>query len=706
VDGLLDTGVAKRRTGGPVSFIGASTMKQTDLDKQLPVLGMCALLMLCLFLPSVDVAAKTINFMPDNSVILNPERGLAKQMIVGDGSIDELSELRGDNHTVAWGIIRLDAFRTTPVLPGSTLNEFRRWFEEVRASRVKSVLRIVYHQEESFDPQGAIPAIQEAHLTQLGAAVFTPYKDVIIALQAGGIGAYGEWFYAQPGLTNSAARKRLLDKMFAVVPDDAFVMVRTPYYKLEYEAEGGENDRVYRTAHYNDCLLSNADDTGTYACHPWPGSCPAVSSLQSDVANDSAVVPVGGETCNSTPLNDCAETLNGMAYYGYSFINTLWFSSIRSKWEAQGCFDTIAAKLGYRYELITATVPDSLVAGSDFTVSVTLKNTGWAPMYHARPVYIRLMDASGTELAYFWTGAESRNWLANEQEHTLTNTFRVPENVQADSVSLSLWMPDSNPDNYTIPEYAVQFANQGVWDSANGNNILATNIPVVVGSSCGGEATLRDGQWAMLSLPCESPAGTTVGDLFGDDITIGGDPAVYGRDWQVYVYDPLLPSASRYVDPGVSGTLAPGQGIWVIQQTGDDVILDLPSGSRITSTDSASDAVCQAQNGCVPLSLSGAPNDGIIWHLLGNPLPFGVVASDLRVSTPRGSCGVAQGGCSPTMAAAANVVDHEFWHYSEGRYVALTGAAEIAEWAGFWAAELPAAANNRPVLHIPVSATN
>lgn len=457
-------------------------MKQIDFGKQLPVFdkmfGTSALLAVCLYLQPVDVVAKTISFIPDNSVILNPERGLAKQMIVGEESIDELSELRGDNHTIAWGIIRLDDFRITRVLPDSKINEIRRWFDEVRASRVKSVVRIVYHQEESFDPQGASSAIQEAHLAQLGADVLTPYADLIVALQAGGFGAYGEWFYTQPGLNSSAARARLLGKMFEAVPDDAFVMVRTPYYKLEYEATGGDHDRVYRTAHYNDCLLSNADDTGTYACYPWPGRCPSISSLQSKVAIDSDVVPVGGETCNSTPLNDCAEILDGMAYYGYSFINTLWYSSVRSKWEAQGCFDTIAARLGYRYQLKSATVPDCVTPGSEFSVSVTLENMGWAPMYHARPVYIRMMDASGGELAWFWTGAESRNWLANSAEHTFSNTFTVPEYVSAGPVSLSLWMPDNKPGNYDIPEYAVQFANQGVWDSATGNNVLATGIPV------------------------------------------------------------------------------------------------------------------------------------------------------------------------------------------------------------------------------------
>lgn len=424
------------------------------------------------------VQAGEVDYSPGATLILNPERGLAKLMEVGDESIEEVAQLRDDNHTIAWGIIRLDAYRYTDILPDSKIDEINRWLNAVRDHRVKSVLRIVYHQSERFSSPEASIAVQEAHLSQFENDVFRPNSDVIFALQAGGFGAYGEWYYAPGEHIGAAARKQLLDSMFDVLPGDAFVMVRTPWYKQEYESAGGSDDRVYRTGHYNDCFLSSADDTGTYACYPWNESCPSVRSLQSFNATDSTVVPVGGETCNDSYLNDCAAALQGLEYYGYSFVNSLWFSSIRSKWESQGCFEQIASRLGYRYELVSATVPDNIRAGVEFTVSVTLKNTGWAPMYHSRPVYIRMMDADGNELLYYWTGAESRDWYAG-QEYTFSNTFTAPALLDTSSVSLSLWMPDKKPENYNIAEYAVRFANDGVWDAGNGNNVLTQNVPVL-----------------------------------------------------------------------------------------------------------------------------------------------------------------------------------------------------------------------------------
>lgn len=225
---------------------------------------------------------------------------------------------------------------------------------------------------------------------------------------------------------------------------------------------------------------------------------------------------------------------------------------------------------------------------------------------------------------------------------------------------------------------------------------------LITGSVCDTAVTLQNDQWTTLSLPCEAPAGTDIADWFGDDITINGQPAVYGSDWRVFVYDPLLASPSKYVDPGADGRLLPGQGFWIIQMTDNDVTLRLPSGSQVFATDLAGDVRCVSPAGCVNLSLTGASNTGTIWHLLGNAFPAGVAMHDMRISTSSGPCSAGQGGCAPVDAAAANVLHDSFWRYNGVAYDPLTGGATVDEWVGFWAAELPAAVNNVPVLHVPL----
>ena len=670
-------------------------------------INICARALLAAFLwlaLNTQNHAATIAYEASDEVILNPERGLAKFMVVGDASISDIEQLRADNHTIAWGIIKLDAYRTTAIIPDEKLLEIDNWLAAVRRSRVKAVLRVAYHEVPDFLANGATLDVQESHLTQLGSEAFVPYADVIVALQAGGIGAYGEWFYTTPDLITAQSRKRLIDKMYEVVPDDAFVMVRTPHYKQEYEAAGGQDDRIYRTGHYNDCLLSSPDDTGTFACYPSTASCPTIPQLQSYASNDASVVPVGGETCNSTSLNDCPAALAAMEYYGYSFINTLWFSSIRSKWEAQGCFGDITKQLGYRYELISAVVPDSISAGSDMSVSVTLKNTGWAPIYHDRPVYIRLVDANGSELQYNSIEVDPRDWFATNGTYTFTTTFTAPANLDTNSVSLSLWMPDNNPVNYRIPEYSIRFANTGVWDSVSGDNVLATSIPVVPKSdSCDSRFSLPSNQWVTLSLPCQLPVGTSVGDLFADDILVNGRPSEYGRDWIVYTYNVGSAASTRYVDPGVEGTLSPGQGFWIIHDTGSLVSLDLPEGGVPVSSDEPDSVGCPDPMGCIGIPLTGRSNSPVTWQLIGNPLPGAVSIDTVLVTSTSGPCSGSGNACTLSSAFANNLTGDTLWHYSADGYQALTGSSSLDAWYGFWLVELPAAAGNSPLFLFPAS---
>ena len=652
---------------------------------------------------STPASAASISYIPSDEMILNPERGLAKFMVVGEGSIGEIEQLRTDSHTIAWGIIKLDDYRSTAVLPESKLTEIKNWLAAVRRNRVKAVLRVAYHEENNFQANDATLSVQESHLTQLGREAFVPYEDVIFALQAGGIGAYGEWYYTTSDLTTAQSRKRLIDKMYDVVTDDTFVMIRTPYYKQEYEAAGGLDDRIYRTGHYNDCFLSNEDDTGTYGCYPSSSSCQSVSQLQDYTANDSDTVPVGGETCNATPRNDCPATLSAMEYYGYSFINTLWFTSIRSKWEAQGCFDDITNQLGYRYELISAELPDSISAGADASVSVTLKNTGWAPMYHNRPVFIRLLDANGSEIQHNAVETDPRDWLAGDDTYTFTTTFQVAADLNTESVSLSLWMPDSNTAIYEVPEYSVRFANLDVWDSVNGDNVLATGIPVTlnVGSdTCSSGFTLPSDQWITLALPCQPPAGTSVGDLFSDDILIDGGSAEYGRTWIVYSYDAINSASPDYVNPGIDGALSLGQGFWIYQNTGSPAQLDLPAGSVKVSRDSPDSANCVDPAGCKSLPLTGRANGSVAWQLLGNPLPDAITTNNVLLETSNGVC---SGACDVATASGNGLIGDTLWHYSADGYQALTGSSSINPWYGFWLAGLPAAAGNQPTLLFPMS---
>jgi len=225
--------------------------------------------------------------------------------------------------------------------------------------------------------------------------------------------------------------------------------------------------------------------------------------------------------------------------------------------------------------------------------------------------------------------------------------------------------------------------------------------------------SLANNEYELLSLPCDVPPGTTVSDLFEDDI---GAP--YGiPNWLVYIYDPSIGSGGNYANIGPNGTLVPGQGFWIIQVTGEARTLVLPEGSREVATSTADGPACLSTIGCKRLPLSGLtlPIDQATgepirarWNLLGNPfnVEFGLPISTFKVTTAAGTCSVDNGGCTldeavqPSIDVSPNLV----FRYSLAirDYEPLTSDSNINSWDGLWVGELSQAAGNSPALVIPL----
>lgn len=115
-------------------------------------------------------------------------------------------------------------------------------------------------------------------------------------------------------------------------------------------------------------------------------------------------------------------------------------------------------------------------------------------------------------------------------------------------------------------------------------------------SSTALKKTLESDVWQQLSLPCQPPAGTTVGDLFADDLH-----GTTGTDWALFTNDSM---AGRYRAATADSELAPGVAFWIIQASGVARVIDLPAGSAITGTTGV-DPACATINGCRELPLMG-----------------------------------------------------------------------------------------------------
>jgi hypothetical protein len=56
--------------------------------------------------------------------------------------------------------------------------------------------------------------------------------------------------------------------------------------------------------------------------------------------------------------------------------------------------------------------------------------------------------------------------------------LRVPADLEPGKYRLALWMPDEAQAIKNAPDYAVRTANEGAWDAAAGENVLAADLEV------------------------------------------------------------------------------------------------------------------------------------------------------------------------------------------------------------------------------------
>ncbi len=196
---------------------------------------------------------------------------------------------------------------------------------------------------------------------------------------------------------------------------------------------------------------------------------------------------------------------------------------------------------------------------------------------------------------------------------------------------------------------------------------------------------LLDNQWHQISLPMNPGSNNTVADIFGDD-----GLGTYGTDWDLYSYNP---STNSYDQPGITDILSQGVGYWIIQMSGDDKILKMPTGS--TETPTTTPTGCPANKDCfeIPLATEAGADQ---WNMVGYPFAVSGLLSNSRIVATTNNC---TSGCEIEDAEIDDVFQNQLWTYNGAEYVEVTTTiGTLDPWLGYWAATLNNASTNNPSL--------
>ncbi|MBQ4391444.1 MAG: DUF4832 domain-containing protein [Paludibacteraceae bacterium] len=450
---------------------------------------------------SNSISAVQVSYTADNtSIFRNPERGFLLQLEKNvtatapynvKGREWFLEENAAQNQSLVLVLYYLDNFKTTATLPNEILNAFDEDMAVLRQYGFKCVLRFAYTNSASGEiGYDATPAIVTSHISQL-ASHLQANADVIYTFEAGFVGSWGEWYYTSNFGNKSqdinADRRAVIDALLAAVPTDRCVMLRYPCMKIQYlnndanpltETEAYQNTSKARLAHHNDAFLNNWGDCGTYYYNGNDDS----PAMRQYIADETLYVPNGGETnveSSSLANTNCTyeKTIAACSTYHWSFCKGDYAEATTNKWRTDGTYAEMEKKLGYRYELVTATLPAQAAIGGTANVNIQIKNVGFAPIYNERHVYLVLKN--GSQSYSIQLQSDPRRWLPNDAVTTINEQITIPTSVPEGTYQMYLHMPDKYASLASDPRFSVRFANTGVWDATTGMNSLNASVTIV-----------------------------------------------------------------------------------------------------------------------------------------------------------------------------------------------------------------------------------
>lgn len=420
--------------------------------------------------------------LDDTTNFANPERGFYHHHETSGSTPLSQSQLASyrtnEGISLVLRLYYLDAFRSSNI-SASYLSGMSADFDRVRAAGLKLVLRFAYSRSMS-KPYGDAPKEQVlSHLAQL-TPLLQAHADVIATVQAGFIGAWGEWYFTDHfGDQNSISqaqwndRRAVVDALLSTLPASRTVQLRVPGFKQRFfgpaaltasEAFGGSPKA--RVGHHNDCFLATADDYGTYS---------NVGADKAYLATENLYVPQGGETCVTSAYSGWATASADLERLHYSYLNRDYQAAVLNSWGSN--LAVVQRRLGYRLALLDSVVTAGAQPGGEIRISFSLRNDGYAAPYNPRGVEIIARNqATGTRLLAKLP-VDARRWTPGAVQQ-IDARLCIPAGTPEGTYALALALPDPQPMLHNRPEYSIRLANSGLWDAGNGSNDLKQKIGI------------------------------------------------------------------------------------------------------------------------------------------------------------------------------------------------------------------------------------
>ena len=418
-------------------------------------------------------------FKESKKAFANPERGFdagRNWMSASDAVLSKpfLNAQRVQKRTVLYTGYYLTDFMESDISQ-EFLDLIDANMRALREGGVKCVLRFAYKTDmyETGHPWDTTPEWVHRHIEQLK-PVLQRNSDVILLLQAGFIGVWGEWGYTDGFLYNPktpedfVTRREVVLALLDALPTTRQVAVRTGRYKMNMFLDSYADSVTLETAYngsdlsricgHNDCFGADATDMGTFT----------KNAEREFWKKESRYLMMGGETCQISEYCLCDRSVKDCEDYHWTYMSGP--ANISNRWKEHGCYDEIEKRLGYRITLTDLHYTPEAVPGKNYRLILELKNTGFAAPMNPRDVELVFVDGNGKKTISQLKWVDPRYWFAGETI-TIDREIKIPEDAAGDC-AIYLNLPDPEFSLRNNPLFSIRLANDDVWDEKTGYNRL------------------------------------------------------------------------------------------------------------------------------------------------------------------------------------------------------------------------------------------
>lgn len=302
--------------------------------------------------------------------LVNPARGMYMQLYHND-TPDWMAKMVKNGRPLC--LITMDLQRYTKrKIPDKELGLLEDLLKAARQEGVMIFFRGSYKQKEGM-PEPTLDLIHE-HIGQIS-ALLNSYSDVVLMVQAGMIGLWGEWHTSdylrdEEAVINEAGK--VVQWWLEELDTKILLNLRRPSYIRLMEKAGLDASRI---GFHDDGLLGSGSDLGTY-----PDRQQELKWCRENINGRFN----GGEMPYVNDLTEPANVLREFDELSLSYLNYFYNTEVLDDWRTreyygENAYDYIERHIGYRYYVKNANVPRYIFEDQRrLHLSFELGNTGFS----------------------------------------------------------------------------------------------------------------------------------------------------------------------------------------------------------------------------------------------------------------------------------------------------------------------------------------